>query len=74
MDLEVAEEDRNVVITKLVADTGLRHKVSEAHEAIVKYDDGALVKDLHLGGEGGLEWPHVHQVDNNRGGESELNR
>ena len=74
VDQEIAEEDCEVVPAKLVASAGLWHVIREAHQAVVQHNDGALVEDLHLGGEGGLEWPHVHQVDQHGGGESELNR
>ena len=72
MNQEVAEEESDVRPADLVASAGLRHVVGEAHQSVVQHDDGALVKDLHLGGEGGLKGPHMHQVDDHCRKEYEL--
>ena len=74
MNQEVAEGDSDVGRAKLATGSWIRDEVSEAQKAVVEHDDGALVKNFNLCGEGGLEGPHVHQVDHHYGRVSELNR
>ena len=67
MNQQVAEGDSDVGQAKPATGCWIWDVVSEAQKTVVEHNDGTLVKNFYLCGEGGLEGPHVHQVDHHCG-------